>query len=65
MWGLLVVAHTLLVRQEKKSHFLFDLCRWKIEEEDVKVVKPKKIRNFLKWKNDINNNKLLEWFRKA
>ena len=38
MWGLLVVAHTLLVRQENKSHLLFDLCRWKIEEEDVEVV---------------------------
>ena len=35
MWGLLVVAYTLLVRQEKKSHLLFDLCRWQIDEEDV------------------------------
>ena len=29
------------------------------------VVKPGKIINFQKWKNDNNNNKLPEWFREA
>ena len=41
------MAHTLLVRQEKKSHFLFDLCRWKIEEEDVEVVHGKIVNHHL------------------
>ena len=33
--------------------------------ENIVGVKPGKIRNFQKWKNDNNNNKLLEWFREA
>ena len=28
-------------------------------------VKPRKIRNFQKWKSNINNNKLSEWFKET
>ena len=36
-----------------------------ITQIEVGFIKPGKIRNFQKWKNDNNNNKLPEWFREA
>ena len=38
------------------------VCKWVFK---TKSVKPGNIRNFQKWKNDNNNNKLPEWFKEA
>ena len=51
----------------KKISKIKNISQFGLEQNfrERECVKPGKIRNFQQWKNDNNNNKLLEWFKEA